>query len=728
MGRRLGSWLAVLLTVQGVGAAPAGVERFLDVSVYRLRVTWTANEHWRRPDGTSTVIRDLDLVGTVNYRLLKDQDTNPDNYMWVVAPDSKPTGQITIAFAERRLNHNDDGTETWAQQSFQCGSAPVAGEARADMEVAPRSYRVFGFCESGPGSLTLSSSAGFKQTMEAATVLSTDLALPTHDDIGPLPAAGLIVRSQPHTADKALPFGIVKGLTVRWTLEPWDVEPLRDPQMDVAEHAWLPEPGKSCAVTIKWKGTAHEVRATLSGISHEPGTCLNSASTDTGPDLYLRNDGGWKVVREGQAPNEQYVAILSRPAGSSATLPVFSDDYGGWARLAISVEIEGAVKSAQAPTGRSSMMVPWDANENHVPDRWEEDHGVADLPASTDDDPTPTGNGYAGDGLTIYEEYRGFMEDGQHLRCDPRVKDVFFSDQTATASTAAGATNACAKDGLARFEQVTKLRVHGKLTAAELGPTRVINRNHNEGAHVVDQHGVPIIVNADAGDSEARTVAPGAPIGPPKQSSVVVLVPPLRRALEDGVLGSSKYTERVDGFISRIAHELCHCVGVRHHGDNILYVLWRFKRGGDGVDQLWEQAYTDSKFTEPKGAEVRIRAVNDADNREVTPDNVATMHVGSWDEARQAYMLLVAGPHSEYSGMAECVMRYDDANAYWTDGAPTVRFLPDPGKYLPQRALCDSAAGTAFNAADHQPRPRYGAASRGNCAQQLVVNDAYTPH
>jgi hypothetical protein len=53
--------------------------------------------------------------------------------------------------------------------------------------------------------------------------------------------------------------------------------------------------------------------------------------------------------------------------------------------------------------------IPVDENENHIADYWEDLRDPPSREPFSDDDDTPVGNGTKGDGLSLYEEYRGLM-------------------------------------------------------------------------------------------------------------------------------------------------------------------------------------------------------------------------------------------------------------------------------------------------------------------------------
>ncbi|RMG52704.1 MAG: hypothetical protein D6723_08365, partial [Acidobacteria bacterium] len=79
------------------------------------------------------------------------------------------------------------------------------------------------------------------------------------------------------------------------------------------------------------------------------------------------------------------------------------------------------------------MRVPKDTDGDLLPDWWEADNGLdAQMAGEADKDEDerpmvsgPPAPGIKGDGLSAYEEYRGFLVMGDHIRTDPRVKDLF---------------------------------------------------------------------------------------------------------------------------------------------------------------------------------------------------------------------------------------------------------------------------------------------------------------
>ncbi len=85
-----------------------------------------------------------------------------------------------------------------------------------------------------------------------------------------------------------------------------------------------------------------------------------------------------------------------------------------------------------------------------------------------------------GDGLSLYEEYRGFQVGVDFVRGDPTKKDFFLVDRIGGRS----------KDGIAIFRAATGLAVHGTLLPFQITPARLINFNSSFATHVTERHAV----------------------------------------------------------------------------------------------------------------------------------------------------------------------------------------------------------------------------------------------
>lgn len=141
----------------------------------------------------------------------------------------------------------------------------------------------------------------------------------------------------------------------------------------------------------------------------------------------FRQDSRLLVKDDGTAETTEAV--------SSITIKVAANDAGGYGNLIAECPDLG-LTAIYEPTGKGYLSVPRDDDENHVADGWRDDefHGK---PATLDEDSFPARQRDSGDGLTLYEEYRGFIclsdpEDPDsliHVRTDPDKKDVFAYDE-----------------------------------------------------------------------------------------------------------------------------------------------------------------------------------------------------------------------------------------------------------------------------------------------------------
>ncbi len=421
----------------------------------------------------------------------------------------------------------------------------------------------------------------------------------------------------------------------------------------------------------------------LEDTSREPGVTMNFPvnAADRRLDLELDAAGEFFVLE-----NEKQRMVRAVRSGFSDTVQVVPYDWGGWCTLRVTAIMADGRRIVGKLKGKSEtgLRVPKRAADSHIADAWKTETGARGAD-DADDENEPVGSGVKGDGLTLYQEYRGFYEAEQHISGDPKTKDFFVRLQDTPYAAL----------GVEEFAYVTRLKVHYEFTEEQFPWSRIINANRSRGAHLVSQHGIVVRVN-DALEDKFTTI--GAP-GNPGRIIAVELCPGADQA--DPVRVSAK-----------IAHELGHCVNIAHHGEadyKYRKVEW-FVRDG----RLFE--------TNPAiGPSVKEIWIVDESLTDRTPGMIAELRKDPG--ARSKYW--IGQPQGQHSGFENCLMRYDCSLAYVLPYAVDNRVTHffEPLGHL----LCTSPVGTGVNK-DGRPDPvsRYGdaAAGRGDCLHQLHVTDA----
>jgi hypothetical protein len=455
---------------------------------------------------------------------------------------------------------------------------------------------------------------------------------------------------------------------------------------------------------------ADQIRFELTGVSREPGVCMNAPQDATGapdPDLRFiqeRNPGRVQVWgTDGQRADEDAGA---NPI-SASTATVTSFDYGAWGDLKVTAYLkDGRTIVGHLEGFPETKVIPLPKRQGGslIADRWLRDHSVVGKADNADDDEVPSGDGSNGDGLTLYEEYRGFADGGLWTPGNPTRKDYFICDLVGARS----------KDGIDLFAGITQLNVHHDLHVWELSKDRVVNFNHSAGPHVVDQHGVVLIreffaawgqaVSSNLPEPDGSEQRPGTP----KDIQHVFVgtgFSPTSPFQEFTVSGRVLQRDR---WANVIAHELCHCCNVWHHGEDDERVVWTTVVNAEGGNV--------QQFESPGGTQIVC----------VREDGALIPNVARQDPRK----VWVGVPQGQHSGVEDCVMRYDCAVCYRSrkPDASHVRYDVQ-GHEVVGNILCEDVKGTGCNDPLHQPHSRYGDAhhGRGACRYQICVNDTPPP-
>jgi hypothetical protein len=347
--------------------------------------------------------------------------------------------------------------------------------------------------------------------------------------------------------------------------------------------------------------------------------------------------------------------------------------------------------------------------------------------ADSDDSEIPKGanNSNLGDGLTLYEEYRGFYVDCapipqssncfgnpsfpprafMHVEGDPLKLDLFVVND--------GEPDVL--EGMKDFAAGTGINVCcPTLRDDEINgqASRVVNFNHSQGAHEGDQHAIVIVKGKGAG--------PCTEHGPDQPKNITkIYYPPIANILDmaqrEG--GAARVAWATDKYPYSVAHELGHSVNVSHHGvkDNREPRYWTTPDGTSLIE------------INPDGTSTPIHAFFEDNITTVTPSDLSISAGGKFKIYR-------GENGGEHSGDVFCFMRYNVSQSYLPLADPNGNkrfFVPEREKA--GRSMTNMSVGTDTNGPNRTtPQPRYGNSDGTNhfgmCLSQICVNDSLTPN
>ena len=140
-------------------------------------------------------------------------------------------------------------------------------------------------------------------------------------------------------------------------------------------------------------------------------------------------------------PNKIFEQINEKEATTKNTvqdknITVISYDYGSYGKLNADVTMEDGTKIETHLLDKEEtinfMSIPFDENYNDIADKWEENAGILNdkLPPNWDEEKIGSPNKNYGDGITLYEEYRGFAiaKDNalQYIKLNPKRQELFL--------------------------------------------------------------------------------------------------------------------------------------------------------------------------------------------------------------------------------------------------------------------------------------------------------------
>jgi hypothetical protein len=440
---------------------------------------------------------------------------------------------------------------------------------------------------------------------------------------------------------------------------------------------------------------AKKIRFQLVDVSKQPGVCINFPPYADKSNLTfdLQFDPQFNPTLYVLSDSENQAAETKEGGASEATVNISCYDFGAYGVLLVTAEMpDGStlVGHLIGDPAKQSILLPKRKPDSRIADYWKHELGIDDWPDTYDEENIPVGNKVTGDGLTLYEEYRGAIIGANHIRLVTKEnlgrKKLFIYNniQHDTIYVPAGVDAATIRaelvNGIKEFSRLTQIWVYDQLLRGELPDDRVINSNSDTGhaQHGLVFHSVENIT--DVGKAWAF-IDPKDPdkMGPPGEHPVVWFT-----------TGSDKFTPAsiATGIILyTVVHELGHCVNIHHHTTAMT-------------------GEEETEYQKLKGGD---------------------------------FGLAVRG--GMFSGDRWCPMRYRGPS-YYTDGTNIYSWTPTddlmtvtwdklgslPGQAdddFQIRGFCTNIAGTDFNASNRQPRPRAGDCGHtfGPCMSQIQVKD-----
>ena len=505
------------------------------------------------------------------------------------------------------------------------------------------------------------------------------------------------------------------GITYQWDLstdplelvveiedyQDWMPEAGKDektPGNEMTIHAWLQKPDST-----RIERPADMFKFELLFTSEEKGVCLNFPLPDQAVgdfDLQFlkdRNPTSEKIHEKGQ--------WIEMPSGTETTVQLSSFDWGAWSTLKATANVDGEeiVGYLKGDRKQPAILLPKRDPDSKIADAWKKKMNAANLDDRDDEDNVPVGDGDKGDGFSLYEEYRGFMENEKHLTTNPRKKDLFILDSLGGVS----------KRGIAMFARATQIKVHHELRRDEFPISQIMNANRSSGPSLrVDQHGLLMRLEKDSLFSFVPV------LGTPGKSRTVnvssnMAFEPIRLSWIRNAVGRRK---SYDYSATVVGHEMGHAVNVDHHG------------GTDKKGVSWALVLDQAKRVE-RDADSYPKIVENGNQpikvwREAGEVNIRTIPLWLQDSTSVGG-LWIGYQNGQHSGDQFCMMRYVAASAYAK--SPSARYLVSPNEERGSR-FCTSVTGTGVNDSNRKPQPRYGDASKGKCLKQVCVKDEIPNH
>ncbi len=288
-------------------------------------------------------------------------------------------------------------------------------------------------------------------------------------------------------------------------------------------------------------------------------THYNECPIDSLPDVFFTDADNSDYIMGDDAVSEnlRYTVCQSietdKISGDTYTAKLRVMDGAASAKLQAYVKVGGlwyaaAAKGDTADSDGIHLLLPLDKDHDGLQDTWEKQWGAGDPDA---DDDSIMGNPNRGDGLTVFEEYRGVYAQGRHFRLSPVYIDVFVHDYS-------GNYNPHLREvgSLFRQQEINLWRLAGNEFKYDC-------INYDDGEHKNgDQYIIVVMdLNQCPGVSMEDQVAGFTTIGPPGRNHNTLIM------LGASSMFNFALNTADSDTVGTLAHEIGHQMGLPHHGD-----------------------------------------------------------------------------------------------------------------------------------------------------------------